>query len=91
MGSGPRPGRIVAGSGELVGPGAGELISEGVLAVEHIAGKNPRPIDYGQVPVDTAATLMCSGITAYGALKRLYELDLLEDLTVISATSGGRS
>jgi predicted acylesterase/phospholipase RssA len=25
----------------------------------------------------------------YGALKRLYELDLLEDVTVISATSGG--
>ena len=24
--------------------------AEGVLAVEHIAGKNPRPIDYGQVP-----------------------------------------
>ena len=24
--------------------------AEGVLAVEHIAGKNPRPIDYGQIP-----------------------------------------
>ena len=24
--------------------------AEGVLAVEHLAGKNPRPIDYGQVP-----------------------------------------
>ncbi len=28
-------------------------------------------IDYGTVPPDMAATLMCSGITAYGALKRL--------------------
>ena len=25
----------------------------------------------------------------FGAIKRLYELDLLEDVTVISATSGG--
>jgi dihydrolipoamide dehydrogenase len=24
--------------------------AEGVLAVEHIAGRNPRPIDYGQIP-----------------------------------------
>lgn len=30
-------------------------------------------IDYGSVPIDTAATLMCSGITAYGALKRLVD------------------
>lgn len=28
-------------------------------------------IPYGDVPPDMAATLMCSGITAYGALKRL--------------------
>ena len=28
-------------------------------------------LDYDPVPVDMAATLMCSGITAYGALKRL--------------------
>ncbi len=30
-------------------------------------------IDYGSGPIDTAATLMCSGITAYGALKRLVD------------------
>ena len=30
-------------------------------------------LDYDPVPVDMAATLMCSGITAYGALKRLVD------------------
>ena len=30
-------------------------------------------IDYGTLPVNQAATLMCSGITAYGALKRLVD------------------
>jgi D-arabinose 1-dehydrogenase-like Zn-dependent alcohol dehydrogenase len=30
-------------------------------------------LDYDPLPVNTAATLMCSGITAYGALKRLVE------------------
>lgn len=28
-------------------------------------------LDYDPLPVDVAATLMCSGVTAYGALKRL--------------------
>ena len=30
-------------------------------------------LDYDPLPVDMAATLMCSGITAYGALKRLVD------------------
>ena len=30
-------------------------------------------LDYDPLPVDQAATLMCSGITAYGALKRLVD------------------
>lgn len=30
-------------------------------------------IDYGTLPVNQAATLMCSGVTAYGALKRLVD------------------
>ena len=30
-------------------------------------------LDYDPLPIDMAATLMCSGITAYGALKRLAE------------------
>ncbi len=30
-------------------------------------------LDFDPVPVDMAATLMCSGITAYGALKRLVD------------------
>lgn len=40
-------------------------------------------IDYGQVPVDTAATLMCSGITAYGALKRLVDRPRQRNLLLI--------
>ena len=30
-------------------------------------------LDYDPLPIDMAATLMCSGITAYGALKRLVD------------------
>ncbi|KIZ47568.1 MULTISPECIES: alcohol dehydrogenase [Rhodopseudomonas] len=30
-------------------------------------------LDYDPLPIDVAATLMCSGITAYGALKRLVD------------------
>ena len=40
-------------------------------------------IDYGQVPVDMAATLMCSGITAYGALKRLVDRPRQRNLLLI--------
>ena len=40
-------------------------------------------IDYGQVPIDTAATLMCSGITAYGALKRLVDRPRQRNLLLI--------
>ena len=30
-------------------------------------------LDYDPLPVNQAATLMCSGVTAYGALKRLVD------------------
>lgn len=40
-------------------------------------------IDYGQVPADMAATLMCSGITAYGALKRLVDRPRQRNLLLI--------
>ncbi len=39
-------GDIVAGTAQL----AHLASAEGILAVEHIAGKNPPPIDHGQVP-----------------------------------------
>lgn len=40
-------------------------------------------IDYGNVPPDMAATLMCSGITAYGALKRLADRPRQRNLLLI--------
>ena len=40
-------------------------------------------IDYGNVPPDMAATLMCSGITAYGALKRLTDRPRQRNLLLI--------
>src|SRR5439155_1333462 len=40
-------------------------------------------LDYDPLPVDTAATLMCSGITAYGALKRLVERKRQRNLLLI--------
>lgn len=40
-------------------------------------------IDYGNVPADMAATLMCSGITAYGALKRLADRPRQRNLLLI--------
>lgn len=40
-------------------------------------------IDYGNVPGDMAATLMCSGITAYGALKRLTDRPRQRNLLLI--------
>jgi alcohol dehydrogenase len=40
-------------------------------------------LEYDPVPVDTAATLMCSGITAYGALKRLVDRPRQRNLLLI--------
>src|SRR5438552_10859096 len=40
-------------------------------------------LDYDPLPVDTAATLMCSGITAYGALKRLVDRPRQRNLLLI--------
>lgn len=40
-------------------------------------------LDYDPVPIDMAATLMCSGITAYGALKRLVDRPRQRNLLLI--------
>ncbi len=40
-------------------------------------------IDYAPLPVGVAATLMCSGITAYGALKRLVDRPRQRNLLLI--------
>jgi len=50
--------------------------AEGVLAVEHMAGLNPRPIDYGQVPGCTYSSpeIGSLGLTERQARERGYEL-----------------
>lgn len=40
-------------------------------------------LDYDPLPVNQAATLMCSGVTAYGALKRLVERPRQRNLLLI--------
>ena len=40
-------------------------------------------LDYDPLPVNTAATLMCSGVTAYGALKRLVDRPRQRNLLLI--------
>src|ERR1700755_2150263 len=40
-------------------------------------------LDYGSLPVNQAATLMCSGVTAYGALKRLVDRPRQRNLLLI--------
>jgi alcohol dehydrogenase len=40
-------------------------------------------LDYDPLPVNQAATLMCSGVTAYGALKRLVDRPRQRNLLLI--------
>jgi D-arabinose 1-dehydrogenase-like Zn-dependent alcohol dehydrogenase len=40
-------------------------------------------LDYDPLPLNTAATLMCSGVTAYGALKRLVDRPRQRNLLLI--------
>src|ERR1700726_5178742 len=40
-------------------------------------------LDYGSLPINQAATLMCSGVTAYGALKRLVDRPRQRNLLLI--------
>src|SRR3979490_905913 len=46
-------------------------------------------LDYDPLPVKQAATLMCSGVTAYGALKRLVDRPRPRNLFLIGLGGGG--
>src|SRR6202012_2959540 len=46
-------------------------------------------LDYGPLPVNQAATLMCSGVTAYGALKSLVDRPRQRNLLLIGLGGGG--
>jgi D-arabinose 1-dehydrogenase-like Zn-dependent alcohol dehydrogenase len=47
-------------------------------------------LDYDPLPVSQAATLMCSGVTAYGALKRLVERPRQRNLLLIGLGGVGQ-
>src|ERR1700751_1293292 len=47
-------------------------------------------LDYGSLPVNQAATLMCSGVTAYGALKRLVDRPRQRNLLLIGLGGVGQ-
>jgi D-arabinose 1-dehydrogenase-like Zn-dependent alcohol dehydrogenase len=47
-------------------------------------------LDYDSLPVNQAATLMCSGVTAYGALKRLVERPRQRNLLLIGLGGVGQ-
>jgi dihydrolipoamide dehydrogenase len=52
--------------------------AEGILAVEHIAGKNPRPINYDQIPSCTYSSPQVAsiGLTERRARERGYEVKI---------------
>jgi propanol-preferring alcohol dehydrogenase len=53
---------------------------------DHIMVPHPRYlVDYGKIPADQAAPLACSGLTAYGALKKLGDLVKREPVVIIGA------
>jgi alcohol dehydrogenase, propanol-preferring len=47
-------------------------------------------LDYGSLPVNQAATLMCSGVTAYGALKRLADRPRQRNLLLVGLGGVGQ-
>jgi alcohol dehydrogenase len=47
-------------------------------------------LDYDPLPVNQAATLMCSGVTAYGALKRLVERPRQRNLLLVGLGGVGQ-
>ena len=52
----------------------------------HVVIPDPKYlIDYGNVPPALAATYMCSGLTAYGALKKVPPLGPKDDVLVVGA------
>ncbi len=57
---------------------------------DHIMVPHPRYlIDYGDIPREQAAPLACSGVTAYGALKKFGDLLKSEPLVLIGAGGVG--
>ena len=53
---------------------------------DHILVPHPRYlVDYGKIPAEQAAPLACSGLTAYGALKKLGDLIKREPVVIIGA------
>src|SRR5438270_10860361 len=46
-------------------------------------------LDYDPLPVNQAATLMCSGVTAYGALKRVVDRPRQRNLLLIGLGGAG--
>ena len=57
---------------------------------DHIVVPHPRYlIDYGDIPREQAAPLACSGVTAYGALKKFGDLLKTEPLVLIGAGGVG--
>ena len=56
---------------------------------DHLMMPHPRYlIDYGNIPAEQAAPLACSGVTTYGALKKLGQ-DLIEREAVVIVGAGG--
>ena len=52
----------------------------------HVLIPHPRYLlDYGKTPPALAATYMCSGLTAYGALKKVPELGPADDVLIVGA------
>jgi D-arabinose 1-dehydrogenase-like Zn-dependent alcohol dehydrogenase len=56
----------------------------------HVVVPDPKYLlDYGQVPPALAATYMCSGLTAYGAMKKVPALSEKDDVLIIGAGGVG--
>ena len=56
----------------------------------HVVIPDPKYlIDYGNVPPALAATYMCSGLTAYGAMKKVPKLGEKDDVLIIGAGGVG--
>jgi D-arabinose 1-dehydrogenase-like Zn-dependent alcohol dehydrogenase len=56
---------------------------------DHLMMPHPRYlIDYGDIPAEQAAPLACSGVTTYGALKKIGQ-DVLEREAVVIVGAGG--
>ncbi|MCH8816088.1 MAG: FAD-dependent oxidoreductase, partial [Chloroflexi bacterium] len=66
--------------GDVIGPPwlAHVASAEGIMAVEHLAGLNPEPLDYGNIPGCTYCEPQVAsvGLTEQAALERGYEVKI---------------